>query len=691
MRLQSGTAQSLGASWDGQGTNFALFSANAERIELCLFDDSGTRELERVALPERTGDVWHGYLKDIVPGQRYGYRVHGPYEPERGHRFNANKLLLDPYAKQLSGRLSLRDVHFGYRFGDDGADLSFDARDNAQDMIKAVVTGGVATPRTIHRAPIAWSDTIIYEAHVKGLTQLREDVPPEWRGTFRALGSPAIVDHLRRLGVTTLELLPVQAFIDDWFVTQRGLKNYWGYSTLGFFAAEPHYAAGDSGDSFHDTVARLHDAGIEIILDVVYNHTCESDELGPTLSFRGIDNASYYRLRADRPRFYENFAGTGNVLNLSHPFVRQMALDSLRHWVEAFHVDGFRFDLAVTLARDSDGFESDSPFFAAIRNDPVLSGVKLIAEPWDLGPGGYRAGGFPNEWSEWNDHFRRTLRGFWNRGAHRGDVGRRMSGSADLFQAEERAPRASINYVSAHDGFTLADVVSYERKHNEMNREDNRDGENNNDSVNCGVEGRTDDARVLALRQRLRRSLLASLLLAKGVPMLLAGDEVGNTQFGNNNAYCQDNEIGWVKWGGLGSEGEDSTALIAKLTGLRKRFTQLGSQTWLQGCRADGSYDVLWLNAAGTEMTAEDWDNPGQHFLSYILGSEDVGEIPLFIVFNSGAEPAGFSLPATRKFRQWTALLDTVSSEKEACTHPAGSVREAAAHSVVVFCGAESA
>jgi glycogen operon protein len=688
MRLYGGAPQPLGATWDGQGTNFALFSANAERIDLCLFDDSGARELERIALPERTGDIWHGYLKDAVPGQLYGYRVHGPYDPERGHRFNANKLLLDPYAKSLSGRLALSDVHFGYRHGDPDADLSFDARDNAQDMIKAAVAGGVASPRAVQRPAIAWSDTIIYEAHVKGLTQLREDVPPEWRGRFRALGSPAIIDHLRRLGVTTLELLPVQAFIDDWFVTERGLKNYWGYSTLGFFAPEPHYAAGDASDAFHDTVARLHDAGIEVILDVVYNHTCESDQLGPTLSFRGIDNASYYALRPGQPRFYENFAGTGNVLNFSHSMVRQMALDSLRHWVEAFHVDGFRFDLAVTLARGSDGFQSDSPFFAAIRADPILSNVKLIAEPWDLGPGGYRAGGFPREWSEWNDHFRRTLRGHWNHGANRGDVGRRMTGSADLFQESGRTPRASINYVAAHDGFTLADVVSYERKRNDMNREDNRDGENNNDSANCGVEGRTDDARVLAMRRQLRRNLIASLLLAKGVPMLLAGDEAGNTQFGNNNAYCQDNEIGWVKWTGLGSEGEDLTALIAKLTQLRRRFAQLGNQSWLEGHRADGSYDVLWLNPQGTEMTAHDWDNPEGRFVSYILGTEEDGEIPLFIVFNSGVAPVAFTLPATRKFCNWTALLDTASSIQDASAHPARCVLQAPPRSLLVFCGA---
>jgi isoamylase len=689
MRASRGVPRPLGANWDGRGTNFALFSANAEKVELCLFDNDGVRERARITLPERNDDVWHGYVKNIGPGQLYGYRVYGPYDPERGHRFNANKLLLDPYAKCLSGRLALSGVHFGYRYGDERADLSFDARDNASDMVKSVIVAPFTANAPIPRPSIPWADTIIYEAHVKGLTILREDVPPAWRGTFQGLGSPAIVDHLKRLGVTTLELLPVQAFIDDWFVAQRGLKNYWGYSTLGFFAPEPHYAAGDPDDILRDTVARLHNAGIEVILDVVYNHTCEGDHLGPTLSFRGIDNASYYWLRPGERRFYENFSGTGNALNLSHPAVLQMVIDSLRHWVGTFHVDGFRFDLAATLARRTDGFTADAPFFAAIRNDPVLTGVKLIAEPWDVGPGGYRAGGFPAEWSEWNDHFRRAVRRYWRGDANMlGEIARRMSGSDDVFDRERRNPRAGINYVTAHDGFTLADVVSYERKHNEMNREDNRDGENNNDSTNCGIEGPTKDENILKMRRQLRRNLVASLLLAQGVPMLLAGDEVGNPQSGNNNAYCQDNEIGWVKWDGIDVDEEDLTPLIARLTELRRRFPQLRSGRWLHGRRSDGSYDVLWLTRDGEEMTAEDWNARDGRFLSYILGTEENGEIPLLIVFNAALDDVSYTLPRSRKFDLWIEVLNTASLTRAESVHRAGSMMQAPARSVLVFSSA---
>jgi isoamylase len=689
MRMSGGVPRPLGANWDGRGTNFALFSANAEKVELCLFDNDGARERERIALPERTDDIWHGYVKDIGPGQLYGYRVHGPYDPERGHRFNANKLLLDPYAKRLSGRLVLGGVHFGYCYGDAQADLSFDTRDDASDMVKGVVIAPFASNSPIARPSIPWADTIIYEAHVKGLTILRDDVPPAWRGTFRGLGSPAIVDHLKRLGVTTLELLPIQAFIDDWFVTQRGLKNYWGYSTLGFFAPEPRYVAGEPDDVLRDTVARLHDAGIEVILDVVYNHTCEGDHLGPTLSFRGIDNASYYWLRPGERRFYENFSGTGNALNLSHPAVLQMVIDSLRYWVDTFHIDGFRFDLAATLARGPDGFDANAPVFAAIRNDPVLTGVKLIAEPWDLGPGGYRAGGFPAEWSEWNDHFRRGLRRFWRGDSNLlGETARRMAGSDDVFDRERRSPHAGINYVTAHDGFTLADVVSFERKHNEMNREDNRDGEDNNDSTNCGVEGPTKDEHILRIRRQLRRNLVASLLLAQGVPMLLAGDEVGNSQLGNNNAYCQDNEIGWVKWDGIEVDDEELSPLIARLTTLRRRFPQLRSGRWLHGRSENGSYDVLWLTRQGEEMTATDWNAPAGQFLAYILGAEEHGEIPLFIVFNSGSEDISFTLPPTRKFDCWTALLNTASPASDESVHRIRSIVQAPARSVLVFCGA---
>jgi isoamylase len=686
MHIAPGTPRPLGAIWDGRGTNFALFSANAEKVELCLFDDDGAREQARIVLPERTGDIWHGYLKGVGPGRLYGYRVHGPYDPENGHRFNPNKLLLDPYAQRLSGRLALDGVHFGFRLNDERADLSFDTRDSADQMVKGVVAAPAESGAPVLRLSTPWMDTIIYEAHVRGLTMLREDVPPGWRGTFRALGSPGIVQHLKRLGVTALELLPVHAFIDDWFVTQRGLTNYWGYSTLGFFSPEPRYTPSDCGGVLRDTIAKLHDAGIEIILDVVYNHTCEGDHLGPTLSFRGIDNASYYWLRPGEQRFYENFSGTGNALNLSHPAVLQMVVDSLRHWADHFHVDGFRFDLAATLARGKDGFDAHALFFAALRSDPVLSGVKLIAEPWDVGPDGYRAGGFPAQWSEWNDRFRRTLRRYWRGDANLlSELGRRLTGSDDAFDRAVRSPQTGINYVTAHDGFTLADVLSFEHKHNEMNREDNRDGENNNDSMNCGIEGATTDPDVIATRQQLRRNLIASLLLARGVPMLLAGDEAGNSQSGNNNAYCQDNEIGWVKWTGLGHDGEDLTPLIARLTRLRKRFPQLRSGFWLDGRHKDGSHDIVWLTSHGSEMTAEDWNDPGRYFLSYILGTQERGEIPLFIVLNSGPECVTVTLPALRRFGAWTSLLNTASPAQEETAHRIGSVVPAPARSILVF------
>ena len=557
-RLSAGTPHPLGATWDGRGTNFALFSAHAEKVELCLFDRQGRREIERIGMPERTDDVWHGYLNDIAPGQAYGYRVYGPYHPERGFRFNPHKLLVDPYAKQLVARLAWSDAHFGYRAGSARADLSFDRRDNARGMPKAVVIDEAFTAGREHKPAIPWEETIIYEAHVKGLTQQRDDVPPAWRGTFRGLAAPSIIEHLKRLGVTAIELLPIHAFLDDRHLINRGLNNYWGYSTLGFFAPERRYSLENPLDEFRSTVSRLHDAGIEVILDVVYNHTAEGNHLGPTLSFRGIDNTSYYRLLPDQPRYYDDFTGCGNALNLAHPRVLQMVMDSLRYWVQNCHVDGFRFDLATTLGRGRAGFDRNAAFFAAIRQDPVLARTKLIAEPWDLAPGGYQVGAFPPGWSEWNDRFRHTLRRYWSgEGKLIGDLAGRMTGSADLFDHQGRSPRSSINHVTVHDGFTLADLVSYERKHNEANREDNRDGSDDNHSTNCGVEGPTSNPDVLALRRQLRRNFLSSLMLAQGVPLLLAGDEVANSQNGNNNAYCQDNPIGWVDWSALGHDGDD--------------------------------------------------------------------------------------------------------------------------------------
>jgi isoamylase len=691
MRVDAGSPHPLGATWDGRGTNFALFSDHAEKVELCLFDRQGRRELERLALPERTEDVCHGYVPDVVPGQLYGYRVHGPYEPERGHRFNANKLLVDPYAKRLAGRLVWSDAHFGYRAGSARADLSFDRRDNARGMPKSVVIDEAFSWKAGLTPRIAWEDTILYEAHVKGLTQLREDVPPGWRGFFYGLSAPAVIEHLKRLGVTTLELLPIHAFVDDRLLVERGLRNYWGYNTLGFFAAEPRYAVENALDEFRSTVARLHDAGIEIVLDVVYNHTAEGNHLGPTLSFRGIDNVSYYWLTAQSPRYYENFAGTGNVLNLRHPRVLQMVLDSLRYWVEVCHVDGFRFDLAATLGRGPAGFDPHSAFFAAVRQDPVLAKIKLIAEPWDLGPGGYQVGNFPGGWSEWNDVFRRTQRRYWRgEGNLIGDLSTRMTASSDLFRNRGRPPRASINHVTVHDGFTLADLVSYAKKHNEGNGQGNQDGAEENWSTNCGVEGPSNDPKVIELRRGLRRNLLATLLLAQGVPLLLAGDEVGNSQNGNNNAYARDNESGWVDWSRLGRPGDDFTELIGRLTDLRRRFAQLRPRHWFTGRGPDGSHDVLWLTPRGSEMTHRDWMFPEARYLSYVLGAPGQHGAPLFIVLNAAEQSIELVLPSWPRCARWRCALATVPIPKK----PAGAEYAVGAHcespprSVLVFEGA---
>jgi len=690
MRLSAGTPYRLGATWDGRGTNFALFSANAWKVELCLFDSQGRREIERIALPERTEDVWHGYLPDVSPGQLYGYRVHGPYDPDFGHRFNPHKLLLDPYAKRLAGRLVWSDAHFGYRAGSSREDLSFDRRDNARGMPKAVVMDETFNwGRRENRPNVAWEDTIIYEAHVKGLTQLREDIAPHLRGTFRGLSAPAMVEHLRRLGVTTVELLPIHGFVDDRHLVQKKLSNYWGYNSIAFFAPEQRYGADSPLDAFRTAVARLHDAGIEVMLDVVYNHTAEGNHMGPTLSFRGIDNASYYWLMPDQPRYYDDFTGCGNSLNLTHPRVLQMVMDSLRYWVEVCHVDGFRFDLASTLARGPNGFDRASAFLVAVRQDPVLASVKLVAEPWDVGLGGYQVGAFPSQWSEWNDRYRSALRRYWSgEGNLIGEVSARMTGSADIFNHDGRTPRASINHVTVHDGFTLADLFSYNEKHNEANGEDNRDGANDNFSNNCGHEGPTDDPQITALRRRLRRNQLACLLLAQGVPLLLAGDEVGNSQGGNNNAYCQDDEIGWVGWGGLGRDGEDMTGLVAHLTALRNRFPQLKVRRWVNGRQDDGSFGVLWLTPQGEDMTDEDWNFPEGRFLSYVLGAVTEDGTPLFVVLNAADHDIGFVLPTLPDIANWQRVLDTTELQQEAAAFEAGAEMQAPARCVLAFAGA---
>jgi glycogen operon protein len=684
--IEPGAPYPLGATWDGRGTNFALFSANASKVELCLFEREGRRETQRVTMPERTEDVWHVYLSHVSPGQLYGYRVHGPYEPNAGHRFNPNKLLIDPYSKRLAGHFAWGDAHFGYRTGHKMEDLSFDRRDNARSMYKSVVVDIAHTWAHERRPQIPWEDTIIYEAHVKGLTQTRSDISPEMRGTYRGLAEPGMIAHLRRLGVTAVELLPIHAFLDDRHLLERGLRNYWGYNTLSFFTPEHYYSRGSGIDDFRATVAALHDAGIEVILDVVYNHTAEGNHMGPTLCYRGIDNASYYWLLPDTPRYYDDFTGTGNALKLGHPRVLQMVMDSLRLWVEAFHVDGFRFDLATTLGRRP-AFDSNAPFFAAVRQDPVLSKVKLIAEPWDVGAGGYQVGAFPTGWSEWNDFYRNTARRFWRGDGNLiGDLAHAMTGSSAQFQHNGRAPRASINHITVHDGFTLADWTSYNEKHNEANGEDNRDGTDDNLSTNCGVEGPTDDPEVLALRRLLRRNQLACLFLAQGVPLLLGGDEVGNSNNGNNNTYCQDNDTGWIDWSKLGSE-DDLTDFVGDLIRLRQRFAQLRPHTWLQGKKPDGSYDVKWLTPAGDEMGEADWNYPDGRFLSYVLAASRESGEALFVVLNGVDAAVDVTFPEWPGIGHWQCVLDTAKGQLPSDAAAAGATWSAQPRSVLAFAG----
>ena len=684
--ISAGSPHPLGATWDGRGTNFALFSANATKVELCLFDREGKRETERVTLPERTEDVWHGYLSHVSPGQLYGYRVHGPYEPNQGHRFNANKLVIDPYSKQLGGTFTWSDAHFAYRTGNKQEDLSFDRRDNARNMYKSVVVDVAHTWAHERRPQVAWEDTIIYEAHVKGMTQARKDIPDDARGTYRGLSERGTIAHLRKLGVTAVELLPIHAFLDDRHLLDRGLKNYWGYNTLSFFTPEARYAHGDEITAFRATVAALHDAGIEVILDVVYNHTAEGNQMGPTLCYRGVDNASYYWLMPDNPRYYDDFTGTGNSLNLAHPRVLQMVMDSLRMWVEVFHVDGFRFDLASTLARVP-AFDRNAPFLTAVRQDPVLANVKMIAEPWDIGMGGYQVGGFPTGWSEWNDQYRKTLRQFWRgEGNLVGDLARRMTGSAEQFQHDGRAPYASINHVTVHDGFTLADLGSYESKHNEANGEDGRDGSDDNVSVNCGVEGPSEDPDIIACRRRMRANQLACLFLAQGVPLMLAGDEAANSQNGNNNTYCQDNETGWIDWSKLGTD-DDFTELVGQLTGLRQRFPQIKPNRWVEGKKVDGSYDVKWLTPAAAEMGEPDWNFPDGRFLSYVLATAQQGGQPIFIVLNGADEDVEITFPEWANVAQWQNVLDTSIGTAKYDPLPAGGKWMSRSKSVLAFAG----
>jgi glycogen operon protein len=653
-RLLAGSSYPLGATWDGLGTNFAVFSAHATRVELCLFDPSGRRELARFDLPECTDEVWHGYLPNARAGLAYGYRAHGPYEPQAGHRFNPHKLLLDPYAKRLTGEMRNADALYGYRVNSPRADLSFDRRDSAPGVMKAVVTDDSFNWADDRPPAVPWSDTVIYETHIRGLSMLRQDLRSHERGTFAALGDPMFIDHLRHLGVTTVELLPIHAFVQDRRLLEMGLRNYWGYNSIGFFAPEPRYLSDGTLDELRIAVRRLHAAGLELILDVVYNHTAEGNELGPTLSFRGLDNASYYRLLPDDPRHYINDTGTGNTLDLSTPRVLQMVMDSLRYWVTAFHVDGFRFDLGVTLGREAHGFDPGSGFFDAIQQDPVLQRVKLISEPWDIGPGGYQVGNHPPGFSEWNDRFRDGVRRYW-RGdpGQRADFAARLAGSSDLFDRRHRRPWASINYVACHDGFTLLDTVSYVEKHNEANGEDNRDGHGENQSSNWGEEGPTTDPAILDTRHRLQRALLATLFLAQGTPMLLGGDEFGRTQKGNNNAYCQDNETSWIDWSLLDRpEGRSLTDFVARVVALRHRYPVLRSPYFLHGREfpAEGVPDISWFDASGQIISDESWNNAEDRCLALRrAGPNDDGSVTLLTAFfNSGTADCHFRLPEPR-------------------------------------------
>jgi len=689
----------LGSTWDGEGVNFALYSEHAEKVELCLFDVSGKRESARVTLPEQTDMVWHGYLPEARPGQLYGYRVYGRYSPEQGHRFNHHKLLLDPYGRQIQGTIRWGDSHFGYKIGHKQEDLSFDRRDDAAGMpknrvIDSAFTWGVDTPLRI-----PWHETLIYELHVKGFTMGHPDVPTNLRGTYAGLATAPAIDYLRRLGVTAVELMPVHSFVDDRSLVQRGLFNYWGYNSIGFFAPEPRYLATSAIGEFKTMVKTLHSAGLEVILDVVYNHTAEGHHLGPTLSLKGIDNSTYYRLAPGNPRYYTDYTGTGNTLNMLHPRVLQLIMDSLRYWVLEMHVDGFRFDLAATLARELHEVDRLGAFLDIIHQDPVLSQVKLIAEPWDLGEGGYQVGNFPLGWVEWNDRYRDTVRAYWKGDDGLvGDLAYRITGSSDLYAHSGRRPYASVNFVTAHDGFTLQDLVSYNEKHNEANGENNQDGNNKNLSWNCGVEGSTDDPAIQALRAKQKRNLLATLLISQGVPMIYAGDEMGHTQMGNNNAYCQDNPTSWLSWN-LQPQDRDLLAFVQRMINLRKRHPIFRRRRFFQGRPIKGASvkDILWLKPNGDEMNEDEWCDASVHCLGMFLPGQGLDETDergrklsdenFLVLLNAHHLDARFTVPAFRSSACWIAWMDTSreSGLRPVDMYDAGTAYPLQARSMVVL------
>jgi glycogen operon protein len=674
--LQPGLPFPLGATWDGSGVNFALFSAHATQVELCLFDAAGEREIERIVLPEYTDEIWHGYLPNLRPGTLYGYRVHGPYEPDAGHRFNPHKLLIDPYAKQLVGAVKWGPEIFGYDVTSVDNDRSFSALDSARHMPKCRVIDPAFTWGREQRPAVPWPRTVLYEMHVKGFTKLHPRIPPAHRGTFAGLAHADVTRYLERLGVTSVELMPLHAFVDELHLAEKGMHNYWGYNSIGFFAPEPRYMHTADVGEFKEFVNKFHAAGIEVILDVVYNHTAEGNELGPTLSLKGIDNASFYRLLPEK-RFYINDTGTGNTVNLSHPRVLQMVADSLRYWATEMHVDGFRFDLATILARESYGFDEAGGFLDSCRQDPVLSGVKLIAEPWDIGPGGYQVGGFPPGWAEWNDKYRDTVRAFWKGDEGRlGELAARLSGSADVFHRRGRKPWASVNFITAHDGFTLRDLVSYSDKHNEANGEHNRDGHSHNYSWNHGEEGPTDNQEINQLRARQQRNFLATLLLSQGTPMLLAGDEFGRTQSGNNNAYAQDNAINWIDWEHVDEEGVALFEFVRRLLTLRQSYSVLRRERFFTGVadEVSGRKDVTWLTPRGIEMQRQDWDDARARTLGMLIDGRIKGsalasstaETVLLLVVNAHHDSVEVRLPEVAGGERWLRVIDTAALDHNA-------------------------
>jgi isoamylase len=703
MEVWPGQPYPLGATWDGEGVNFALFADNATGVELCLFNKpTDKKESQRIKMTERTHHEWHAYIPGLKPGQLYGYRVNGPYEPMNGHRYNAHKLLIDPYAMAIAGTINWDDAMFGYKIGHSKEDLSFDKRDSAPFTPKSVVVDpsydweGDMAPR------ISYHKTIIYELHVKGFTYLHPEIPEDERGTYKALANPVVIDYLHSLGVTAVELMPIHHFATDRHLVERGLVNYWGYNTIGFFAPDVRYSSsgilGEQVREFKDMVKALHKAGIEVILDVVYNHTAEGNHLGPTISFKGIDNSSYYRLVHDNQRYYMDYTGTGNSLNMMHPSSLRLIMDSLRYWITEMHVDGFRFDLASTLARELHEVDKLGAFFDIIHQDPTISKVKLIAEPWDVGEGGYQVGKFPPGWAEWNGKYRDCIRDYW-RGADRmlGEFGYRITGSADLYADDWRRPTASINFITAHDGFTLNDLVSYNEKHNEANGEDNKDGSNDDRSWNCGIEGPTNNKEINELRDRQKRNFLTTLFLSQGVPMLLMGDEFGRTQFGNNNAYCQDNETSWVDWSKMDHKLLSFTRKIIKLTRNHPTFNR---RRWFQGqlIKGEGVTDIAWMLPEGTEMEQKHWEESHAKSLAMYLHGKGIRsrdtqgrqivDHTFYVIFNAHYEQVMYTLPEEKYGDNWIKLLDTNDPEYENHSQlfKAGENLIVEGRSVVVLC-----